>query len=157
LRLYKANPGFTNLQLMYHLLISNYMKRLHYTSLLLFATLFAILAACSGGSEEDPNPNPQPQPQPQPQQCDTNNVTFSATVAPILAANCYSCHSTAIATSGVVLDTYNGVKKQASNGTLIGVITHAPGFPPMPDGGGKLSDCNIAKIKKWIDAGAPNN
>jgi hypothetical protein len=57
----------------------------------------------------------------------------------------------------MILDTYARVKTVADNGKLMGVITHANGFPQMPKGGNKLSDCNIAKIKKWVDAGAPNN
>ncbi len=46
----------------------------------------------------------------------------------------------------------------AQNGYLYGNITHAPGYNPMPDGGGggKLSDCTIATIKKWIDSGTPH-
>jgi hypothetical protein len=34
---------------------------------------------------------------------------------------------------------------------------HSPGFSPMPQNDNKLSECNIAKIKKWIATGAPNN
>ncbi len=113
----------------------------------------AAIPGCKDANEEDLDP----QPQPQTQTCDTTNVTFTATVQPILSANCYSCHSTAVAQSGVVLDTYAGVQKQAGNGNLIGVITHATGYPAMPQGGAKLSSCNISKIKKWIADGAPNN
>ncbi|AKQ46025.1 hypothetical protein TH63_10860 [Rufibacter radiotolerans] len=116
--------------------------------------LLAAVIACSSDKEEDVTPTPTNQ---QPQQCDTNNVTYSGTVAGIIAANCNSCHSTAVATNGVVLDNHARLKQYADNGKLMGVINHAPGFPPMPQGGAKLSDCNIAKIKKWVDAGAPNN
>ncbi|WP_242919864.1 hypothetical protein [Pontibacter liquoris] len=131
------------------------MARLTLATGIIVAVLGATLAACTSDNAEDSDP--QPKPQPQPQQCDTSNVTFSATLTPIFKANCYSCHSTAIATHGVVLDTYAGVKRQVDDGKLLGVITHAPGYPPMPQGGAKLSDCTIAKIKKWVDDGAPNN
>jgi hypothetical protein len=40
---------------------------------------------------------------------------------------------------------------------LYGVISHSPGYRYMPKYGPKLPDCEIAGIKKWIDAGAPNN
>ena len=117
------------------------------------AFLMAVAAAsCSDDNEEDLKPDA-----PQSASCDTATVTFSATAAPILAANCYSCHSSGIAESGVILDTYAGVYEEAHHGHLIGVITHAPGFPPMPQGAAKLSDCDIAKIRKWVDTGAPNN
>ncbi|MBF9254498.1 hypothetical protein I2I11_14435 [Pontibacter sp. 172403-2] len=129
------------------------MARLTYTFLALLAFLGAAVTACTSDNSEDIDP----QPKPQPEQCDTTNVTFAKTVSPILAANCYSCHSSSVATNGVVLDTYAGVQKQANNGNLVGVITHAPGYPPMPQGGAKLPACDINKIKSWVKAGAPNN
>ncbi|WP_242929113.1 hypothetical protein [Pontibacter vulgaris] len=129
------------------------MTRLYFALFAILSFILSLVSACSSDNEEDLDPKPDPLPQ----QCDTTSVTFSGTVAPILASNCYSCHASAIAQGGVVLDTYAGVKQQADRGNLIGVITHAPGFPPMPQGGNKLSDCNIAKIKKWVDSGALNN
>ncbi|QHL86946.1 hypothetical protein GU926_05645 [Nibribacter ruber] len=127
------------------------------TVFVLLALAASMVSACSSDSADDPDPQPTPTPNPQDQQCVTTGVTYTNTVVSILSTNCYSCHSTAIATDGVVLDTYAGVKAQASTGKLMGVITHSPGFPAMPSGGAKLSDCNIAKIKKWVDDGAPNN
>ena len=89
--------------------------------------------------------------------CDTTIVTYSGSLKPILTANCTSCHSRPNPPLGVLLDEYSGVKEQAINGRLLGAITHSPGFIPMPQNTMKLSDCNIAKIKKWVIAGAPNN
>lgn len=89
--------------------------------------------------------------------CDTANMTYSANVAPIISANCTGCHSGSAPSGGVTLSTYAGVKTQADNGNLVGVITHASGYPAMPQGGSKLSDCNINKIKAWIARGALNN
>jgi hypothetical protein len=60
-------------------------------------------------------------------------------------------------TNGVDLDGYANLKARAANGDLTGVITHAAGYPPMPGDGGKLSDCEINKIKAWISRGAPDN
>lgn len=127
------------------------MTRPSVSSLALFVFLLSLSVACSSDNEEDVAP------QPQPQQCDTENVTFAESVTPILSANCYACHSTSVATAGIVLDTYAGVKKQADNGSLVGAITHAAGFTPMPQGGAKLSNCNIDKIKKWVEEGAEDN
>ncbi|HWB24309.1 MAG TPA: hypothetical protein VG738_02465 [Chitinophagaceae bacterium] len=89
--------------------------------------------------------------------CDTANMQFSADVLPILVANCYRCHANGIINGGVSLDGYNNVVHQVQNGNLIAAITHAAGYVPMPYDGGKLSDCNIAKIQAWINAGAPDN
>jgi cytochrome c553 len=89
--------------------------------------------------------------------CDTANVKFSTGVLPILQANCYSCHGNGQVNGGVALDNFNTVRTRALNGSLIGVITHAQGYPAMPQGGAKLSDCNINKIRSWINNGAQNN
>ncbi len=39
----------------------------------------------------------------------------------------------------------------------MGSVDHLPGYPAMPKGGTKLSDCKLTQIRKWIAAGAPNN
>ncbi len=89
--------------------------------------------------------------------CDTTGMKYSADIVPILQANCYRCHGNGNINGGVTLDSYTGVVTQANNGNLVGAITHAPGYTPMPFDGGKLSDCDIAKIKAWINLGTPNN
>ncbi len=89
--------------------------------------------------------------------CDTSTVTFSRSVSPILSSSCNSCHSGNTPSYGVRLDNYIDVKTQVDNNKLAGVITHATGFSPMPKNAAKLSDCNIAIITNWINAGAPNN
>jgi uncharacterized membrane protein len=89
--------------------------------------------------------------------CDTAAVRYSTTVLPIVSASCYSCHAGTFPSGSVKLDTYNDIKVHAQNGRLYGAISHSSGFVPMPQSGAKLSDCNISSIKRWIDAGAPNN
>lgn len=89
--------------------------------------------------------------------CDTVAMTYNADVKPILQNNCYSCHGNGQANGGVTLDNHAGVQAVASSGKLIGVISHAAGFKPMPQGGTKLSDCNINKIRSWINRGALSN
>jgi hypothetical protein len=95
-----------------------------------------------------------------PSTCDTTGVTYSQTIVPILSANCYSCHSTANSPSmgsGIVLDSHHELVHHVDDGDLVGVINHAPGFPPMPKNSAKLSDCDIKKIEAWVNAGAPEN
>lgn len=113
--------------------------------------ILMVAVACADDNEEDLMPQ-QPA-----QHCDTNTVTFSGSVAPILATNCYACHAANIAEGGVVLSNYSGVKEKVDDGRLIGAITHAAGFAPMPQGAAKLSACEIDKIKKWVNDGALNN
>ena len=85
-------------------------------------------------------------------------VSLSQHVNPILQNNnCLFCHNTSSPSGNVNLSTYTGIKAKANDGRLFGAINHLPGFSPMPQGGNKLTTCQINTIKSWIDAGAPNN
>ncbi|MHB1277697.1 MAG: c-type cytochrome domain-containing protein [Bacteroidia bacterium] len=89
--------------------------------------------------------------------CDSTIFTFSAGIKPILDTYCVGCHKTGSASAGVVLENYSSVKPYALNGTLYGASSHQNGYKPMPYGSTMISDCNLYVLKKWIDAGAPNN
>jgi hypothetical protein len=92
--------------------------------------------------------------------CDTSVVAkFSSEVLSVMNANCNTsgCHNTISASSGVILDTYAGVKAQVANGRLMGSINQTGSFSAMPKGGGKLNSCAIIKIQQWINSGTPNN
>lgn len=89
--------------------------------------------------------------------CDTANVTYSSSVVPILLSNCTICHGGSTPSAGIKLDTYADVKIQVTNGRLWGAVSQATNYSPMPKNGTKMSTCNLTKIKKWIDSGAPNN
>jgi uncharacterized membrane protein len=92
--------------------------------------------------------------------CNLENVTFTAMVKPILQASCYTCHSNSNATnsgSGVKLENYADLKTYVDNGKLMGSIRHENGYIAMPDGGGKLTDCEISQLQTWIDNGTLNN
>lgn len=90
--------------------------------------------------------------------CDTVAVSYKTNIASIISANCYSCHSgTAENGAGIQLDSYDNLKNMAIFGPLLQVVRHDAGFAQMPKGGSKLSDCNIAKIRIWVEAGAPDN
>jgi len=87
--------------------------------------------------------------------CDTLNMTYSSNIKPIIDNNCVSCHQTSNPSGGVLLDSYEQVVIHVDNGRLIGAVNHDPGFSPMPQGGNKLSDCNLNKIRAWINDGSP--
>ncbi len=91
------------------------------------------------------------------QSCDTTNVTYSITVKTIMDNNCMGCHNASSAGGGISITNYAETKVLASNGSLLGTIEHKAGFSAMPKGMTKLSDCNIAQIKKWINDGIQNN
>ena len=89
--------------------------------------------------------------------CDTTSVTSYAThIMPILQNNCYSCHSGSNVSGGVTLDTYTGVSSAAGNGSLTGSVYHNVGFTAMPPNL-QIDSCSMKQIKKWVDAGHPNN
>lgn len=118
-----------------------------------------LLYACSKSSEDNVNPDPDPPGGGGGGGCDTVNMKYTANVVPILSSNCYSCHGTASnsGSNGITLEGHSNILSYANNGTLIGVITHASGFPQMPQGGAKLSACNINIIRSWINNGAQDN
>lgn len=89
--------------------------------------------------------------------CDTLNVTYAGTVKQILQANCLGCHFNNNLQTGIELQDYSDVKERVEDGSLLGSISHAPGFEPMPQNGEMLGECSISQVRKWIETGAPNN
>jgi len=92
--------------------------------------------------------------------CDTTNVTFSGSVAPILSNYCLSCHSNNSAASfgnGIKLQDYADVILRVNDKKLVGSVMHTSGYSPMPKGTAQLESCKLTIINKWVNAGAPNN
>ena len=89
--------------------------------------------------------------------CDTEGVTYSGFVQPLMAQYCIVCHQGAAASANIRLDSYGAVKTYADNGSLFGSMNHDAGFSAMPQGGAKLPNCDLSKLKAWIDAGAVDN
>ena len=84
-------------------------------------------------------------------------VSYTLSISPLLDRNCRTCHNPTLLTGGVNLEDFAELKRRASTGQLIGVVSHAPNFARMPKDRAKLSDCDIALLKQWVDAGALNN
>jgi cytochrome c553 len=89
--------------------------------------------------------------------CDTAAVRYSVHITKIMNDYCNDCHSTSANLGGVILDNYAAVRGYALDGSLYGSVNHDSKYSPMPKNSAKLSDCNIALIKAWYQAGAPNN
>ena len=121
--------------------------------MLLVSVALSLLTGCYMDNEEDLYPDDPTV------TCDTMNVTYSGIVKPIMAQNCaYSgCHAGSAPAGGYNLETYAGVQNTVTSGRLVGTITHASGFSPMPKNLSKLPDCSIAQISAWVNAGAPDN
>jgi uncharacterized membrane protein len=91
--------------------------------------------------------------------CDTSAVKYAADIVPILQANCYRCHASENngGSGGIILEGYNNLTMWANNGYLIGNVTHAPGYIPMPYDMPILTNCELNKIVAWVNQGALNN
>jgi hypothetical protein len=87
--------------------------------------------------------------------CDTTNVTFSATITPILNSYCTTCHSGSPPSGGITLTGYATVKAQALSGMLMNAL-NGKGVPIMPVSG-SLPSCKIGQFQIWIRNGMLNN
>lgn len=117
--------------------------------LLVMNALF--LAGCYNDNEEALYPD---------EVCNTSQVGFSETIAPIISNNCLSCHgasNNAVSGGGINLDGYSHVKTYVDNGLLLSAVKHDGTASPMPEGADKLSACQISQIEQWIVNGASNN
>lgn len=97
----------------------------------------------------------------------TDAVDYARDIKPLLAARCYACHGALRQQSGLRLDTAAAVlvggeqgpaidPGQSEQSLLIGVVTGSAGFHMPPEGEGEhLSDEEVARLRRWIDAGAP--
>ena len=89
--------------------------------------------------------------------CDSNQFKYSTNVSVIIGTYCLGCHSGSAPSGGINLSAYNGVRNMAISGRLVGAVSHAPGYSPMPKNASKLSTCQITQIRKWVSSGSPNN
>ncbi len=92
-----------------------------------------------------------------------DKVTFQQHIRPIFAANCLNCHNADRARAGLDLSSHAATIAGSSGGAIVtpgdpdgsllfGVVAQTR-EPKMPRGGGKLSDADIAAIRKWIAQG----
>lgn len=112
---------------------------------LLMSTAFLIISC---GDDDDPDT------------CETTGLTYDNFAKDFLVSNCATaggCHVAANANDLTVgsYETYEEAKIVVNRGKIKAAINHEDGVSNMPKGEPKLSDCNIAKLSAWIDAGAP--
>jgi hypothetical protein len=90
--------------------------------------------------------------------CDTTNVTYSASVAPVFSSYCSSnsCHGGSNPKAGISTTSYASVTANITK--IRASINEQPGATTfMPKDGSKLSACDLTKIDIWINHGMPNN
>ena len=89
--------------------------------------------------------------------CNANQFAFKANIQPLINTYCAGCHNGSASGAGVSLLNYTEISVVAANGKLFNTVNHTAGSYFMPLGSPKLSSCQIAQIKNWVDAGYPNN
>lgn len=103
-------------------------------------------------AEPDPDPGPDPDPEP---------VSFRDDVLPIFDRDCRTCHGFV---AGLNLASYAGLMAGGNSGpsivpgdpqaSLLYLKVSRQVSPAMPPGGVRLSDADVATIRRWIEAGA---
>ena len=85
--------------------------------------------------------------------CTTINAKFVTDVLPLISSKCATpgCHNAASSAGGAVLVTYSQIVALAAQIKQRSVVEKT-----MPSNG-PLSPAEIAILKCWIDAGAPDN
>ncbi|HEX4957299.1 MAG TPA: hypothetical protein VFV46_03920 [Lacibacter sp.] len=109
----------------------------------MLAVMFAI--SCkkeSGGSNTDDNV-----------QVNCSTVTFSGDIAPLISSKCATsgCHNASSSNGPGPLINYASIFASRFS------IQTSVNNNRMPQGGPPLTAAEKAKLKCWIDAGAPNN
>ncbi len=87
-------------------------------------------------------------------------LTWDGQIGALFAQRCATCHSAAIATGGLVLESYEAAMAGGKDGAVI-LPGDAEGSPLVQvqrgEHFGKFSDEELALIVQWINAGAPQN
>lgn len=119
--------------------------------LLFIVVLFATLSSCSKDSTSDiTTPVPPPN--------NSTTIKYSTDIAPIISANCLSCHSSPpVNGAPMKLTTLDDVKNAILTRGLIDRISRAQGAPGMmPNGGTRLPQETIDKVIEWQNDGFVN-
>jgi len=119
------------------------------TLLAALGLLTTISQACYYDNKEDLFPDTT--------SCQTDSMSFSQHIVPILNTYCISCHNNASAQAGISLEGYSNVINFVNDGRLLKTIKHEPGVVPMPLNQDKMPECPIQRIDAWIQQGAPDN
>lgn len=90
-----------------------------------------------------------------PTDCDSTKFTFSGAINPMIQQLCVGCHKPGSISGGVDLSTHASVQTVAINGKLVASLKRTTNW--MPQGGKKLSDCQIRQFEKWVAGGALND
>lgn len=106
-----------------------------------FLSGLALLGALSCKREKPAPPTTCP---------DTLSPTYTSYVEGVMRRHCTSCHGGATPSAGLRLETYAQVRQSAESGRWYAVMANGS-MPPS----GKLDECTLQYLQKWIEAGYP--
>lgn len=91
--------------------------------------------------------------------CDTTVYTYSGAIQAILTNNCAGCHGTSPGSANIYIGTYASAKAYISANksifnNAVNYSTSIVASKRMPPAG-KLVDCKLLQIQKWINNGYP--
>jgi len=92
--------------------------------------------------------------------CETELMSFTDDVWPIIQENCVSCHGGETPFAGLALEHYSQIRTTALDTTVEGVINRIDrpeGDPDIMPPNSRLEQCSIDKIKAWVEQGALEN
>jgi hypothetical protein len=144
---YSANFFKSNVNMLIPL-DASFLHRMKLWIYLFLVVAGPMLSNCAYESEEELFPQ---------MECETASVSYSKDILMILENNCYICHASHVQLGGIELEGYDNLKRLVDSGFFIGAVTRMPGFSPMPKGQPPLPDCQMEKIKAWVQNGALNN
>jgi len=102
--------------------------------------LFALTTACNKSTSSTTSTST----------ADCTTISYKNDIAPIMSANCTSCHNANQASAGINLSTYPNVSKYATSSLN---AMNDGSMPPV----GKLPSGTIQKLNCWITQGKLNN
>ena len=112
------------------------------------AFILCLFPSCVSNVEEELYP---------PEACDTMEVTYSLTIAPIIEEKCFACHGGDATISGIPLEGYDNLKAMVDAERLVGAVRHLDGFSTMPKDAPSLPECKLLQIEKWVNDGMKND
>ncbi len=111
-----------------------------------FLFAFSLLLTVAACGDDDDTSNPT---------CNTDNVTYTNTVADILNNNCAvtGCHVDGASQGS--LASFDAASNFQSEDKLLSALRRDGNTEEMPQDSDKLDDCTIDKIEAWLAAGKP--
>jgi hypothetical protein len=115
-------------------------------------TLLIIITSCGG--DDEPKTNPESNTYIAAANCGPDAPKYTGKIQNIITQNCGSegCHSTKTKSKNIVMDTYEGAKKDFLNGKSLCSINYD--CDPMPIGGDKLPKADLDLLACWVKGGA---